>query len=160
MGKTWTTDLKPLRTNWIKEYLTKAPYIILVFKQTYGRKPDGTKKIHYYNEQSLSIAVGFLLAAIHVRQFHYYNFPNIAILENFEIPSHTSISDSKENLQYFNPLTVRFWDEWYAINNFYDHYITYSLVLNFQSKIFTLSSESDNMKSLSSWYDGLQAPFP
>ncbi|XP_044748463.1 iodotyrosine deiodinase 1 [Coccinella septempunctata] len=65
MGKTWTTDLKPLRTNWIKEYLTEAPYLILVFKQTYGMKPDGTKKIHYYNEQSLSIAVGFLLAAIH-----------------------------------------------------------------------------------------------
>lgn len=66
MGKKWTTDLKPLRTNWIKEYLTEAPYLILVFKQSYGLKPDGTKKNHYYNEQSLSIAVGFLLAAIHV----------------------------------------------------------------------------------------------
>ncbi|XP_045479893.1 iodotyrosine deiodinase 1 [Harmonia axyridis] len=65
MGKKWTTDLKPLRTNWIKEYLTEAPYLILVFKQSYGLKPDGTKKNHYYNEQSLSIAVGFLLAAIH-----------------------------------------------------------------------------------------------
>ncbi|KAK9870934.1 hypothetical protein WA026_009896 [Henosepilachna vigintioctopunctata] len=65
MGKTWTTDLKPLKTNWVKEYLTVAPYIILVFKQTHSFKSDGTKKIHYYNEQSLSIAVGFLLAAIH-----------------------------------------------------------------------------------------------
>ncbi|KAL3266365.1 hypothetical protein HHI36_010541 [Cryptolaemus montrouzieri] len=65
MSKTWTTDLKPLKTYWIKPYLTKAPYLILVFKQMYGVKSDGSKKLHYYNEQSLSIAVGFLLAAIH-----------------------------------------------------------------------------------------------
>lgn len=36
MSKQWTTDLKPLRTNHIKEYLSDAPYLILVFKQTYG----------------------------------------------------------------------------------------------------------------------------
>ncbi|XP_050311846.1 iodotyrosine deiodinase [Anthonomus grandis grandis] len=64
MGKVWTTDLKPLRTNWVKEYLTDAPYLILVFKQTYSLKPDGGKKIHYYNEQSVSLAAGILLAAI------------------------------------------------------------------------------------------------
>ncbi|ERL89011.1 iodotyrosine deiodinase 1 [Dendroctonus ponderosae] len=65
MGKVWTTDLQPLRTNWVKEYLTDAPYLILVFKQTYSLKPDGTKKLHYYNEQSVSISAGILLAAIH-----------------------------------------------------------------------------------------------
>ncbi|EEB18288.1 Iodotyrosine dehalogenase 1 precursor, putative [Pediculus humanus corporis] len=65
MGIQWTTDLKPLKTNWIKEYLTDAPYLILVFKQIYSYKNDGTKKIHYYNEISVSIAAGFLLAAIH-----------------------------------------------------------------------------------------------
>lgn len=67
MGKVWTNDLKPLRTNWIKEYLTEAPYLILVFKQMYSFREDGVKKLHYYNEQSVSIAVGILLAAIHVR---------------------------------------------------------------------------------------------
>ncbi|KAI4470551.1 nadph nitroreductase [Holotrichia oblita] len=65
MGKIWTTDLKPLRTNWIKEYLTEAPYLILVFKQLYSFRENGIKKLHYYNEQSVSIAVGILLAAIH-----------------------------------------------------------------------------------------------
>ncbi|KAL0274227.1 UNVERIFIED_CONTAM: hypothetical protein PYX00_006698 [Menopon gallinae] len=65
MGDQWTTDLKPLRTNWVKEYLTDAPYLILVFKQMYSFKDDGTKKIHYYNEMSVSIAAGFLLTAIH-----------------------------------------------------------------------------------------------
>lgn len=66
MGKVWTTDLNPLRTNWIKEYLTDAPYLILVFKQLYSFKSDGTKKLHYYNEQSVALAAGILLAAIQV----------------------------------------------------------------------------------------------
>lgn len=66
MGKVWTTDLKPLKTNWIKAYLTEAPYLILVFKQLYSFREDGQKKLHYYNEQSVSIAAGILLAAIHV----------------------------------------------------------------------------------------------
>ncbi|KAF4531878.1 hypothetical protein B566_EDAN000907 [Ephemera danica] len=65
MGPQWTTDLRPLRTNWIKEYLTEAPYLILLFKQLYSLKPDGSKKIHYYNEQSVSIAAGLLISAVH-----------------------------------------------------------------------------------------------
>lgn len=81
MGKVWTTDLKPLKTNWIKPYLTEAPYLILVFKQMYSFREDGQKKLHYYNEQSVSIAAGILLAAIHVsnadfmlRFVLYYSF--------------------------------------------------------------------------------------
>lgn len=66
MGKTWTTDLKPLRTNWIKEYLTTASHLILVFKQIYGKMPNGKKKTHYYHEISVSIACGILVAAIQV----------------------------------------------------------------------------------------------
>ncbi|GLV43890.1 Iodotyrosine deiodinase [Carabus blaptoides fortunei] len=65
MSKKWKTDLKPLRTNWIKEYLTEAPYLILVFKQMYSFTEDGQKKMHYYNEMSINIAVGMMLAAIH-----------------------------------------------------------------------------------------------
>nr|CAI5867853.1 unnamed protein product [Callosobruchus analis] len=65
MGKVWTTDLKPLKTNWIKEYLTEAPYLILIFKQIYSYRENGKKKLHYYNEQSVSISAGILLAAIH-----------------------------------------------------------------------------------------------
>jgi len=58
--------LKGLRTNWVKEYLTEAPYIILVFKQIYGFKEDNTKKNHYYNEISTAISGGLLLAAVQV----------------------------------------------------------------------------------------------
>lgn len=64
MGVKWTTDLSPLRTNWIKEYLTTAPYLILVFKQTYGILPNGKRKINYYHEMSVSIACGILITAI------------------------------------------------------------------------------------------------
>ncbi|KAJ7342046.1 hypothetical protein JRQ81_008452 [Phrynocephalus forsythii] len=64
MGDRWVNDLKRLRTNWVKEYLDTAPYLILIFKQVYGMFPDGRKKTHYYNEISVSIACGLLLAAL------------------------------------------------------------------------------------------------
>ncbi|XP_043250468.1 iodotyrosine deiodinase 1 [Colletes gigas] len=64
MGVKWTTDLLPLKTNWIKEYLTTAPYLLLIFKQTYGILPNGKRKVHYYNEISTSMACGILLTAI------------------------------------------------------------------------------------------------
>lgn len=44
-----------------------APYLVLIFKQTYGILPNGKKKTHYYNEISVSIACGILLAALQVK---------------------------------------------------------------------------------------------
>ncbi|XP_040919694.1 iodotyrosine deiodinase 1 [Toxotes jaculatrix] len=64
MGDKWVHDLAKLRTNWIKEYLDVAPYLVLIFKQTYGILPNGKKKTHYYNEISVSISCGILLAAL------------------------------------------------------------------------------------------------
>ncbi|EPQ19221.1 Iodotyrosine dehalogenase 1 [Myotis brandtii] len=64
MGQRWVTDLKKLRTNWIKEYLDTAPVLILIFKQVHGFTANGKKKVHYYNEISVSIACGILLAAL------------------------------------------------------------------------------------------------
>ncbi|XP_014249749.1 iodotyrosine deiodinase 1 [Cimex lectularius] len=66
MGDRWVSDLKPLKTNWEKEYLTTAPYLIMVFKQAYGFKENGQKKMHYYNEMSVAIASGILITAIHM----------------------------------------------------------------------------------------------
>lgn len=57
------------RTNWIKEYLDTAPVLILIFKQVHGFAANGKKKIHYYNEISVSIACGILLAALQVCQY-------------------------------------------------------------------------------------------
>uniref|UniRef100_A0A452T5Z0 Iodotyrosine deiodinase 1 n=1 Tax=Ursus maritimus TaxID=29073 RepID=A0A452T5Z0_URSMA len=66
MGRQWVTDLKKLRTNWIKEYLDTAPVLILIFKQVHGFAANGKRKVHYYNEISVSISCGILLAALQV----------------------------------------------------------------------------------------------
>ncbi|KAF5297427.1 hypothetical protein FQR65_LT01358 [Abscondita terminalis] len=64
MGKQWVNDLKFLRTFWVKEYITDAPYLILVFKKMYSIDNNGRKQLHYYSEQSVNIAAGMVLAAI------------------------------------------------------------------------------------------------
>lgn len=64
MSRQWTIDLRPLKTNHIKSYLTDAPYLIVIFKQVYGFTKSGKKKQHYYNEISVSIATGILLCAL------------------------------------------------------------------------------------------------
>ena len=61
MGNTWVNDLKKIGTDWNKEYLTEAPYVVLLFKQTYGTSEQGAKKTHYYNEISCSISAGKII---------------------------------------------------------------------------------------------------
>ena len=64
MPEGWKADLKPLGTDWKKPFLEEAPYLIVVFKQSYGIQ-DGEKIQHYYVSESVGIACGFLIAAIH-----------------------------------------------------------------------------------------------
>ncbi|XP_038220787.1 iodotyrosine deiodinase 1 [Zerene cesonia] len=64
MSRQWVTDLKPFATNANKPYLCDAPALILMFRQTHSIRDDGKKRMHYYNEISVAIAAGFLLAAI------------------------------------------------------------------------------------------------
>ncbi len=59
----WKTDLAPLGTDFVKEHLTVAPWVIVVFEQRYRLRPDGTKGKHYYVAESVGIAVGMLLSA-------------------------------------------------------------------------------------------------
>lgn len=65
MTPEWLDDLKPLQTDWKKPFLEIAPYLIVVFKKAYDILPDGTKKNNYYVNESVGLACGFLLAAIH-----------------------------------------------------------------------------------------------
>jgi len=60
----WLKDLEPFETNWRKPFLEKAPYLIVVFKKQYDLNRDKRKKNYYVNE-SVGIAVGFLLSALH-----------------------------------------------------------------------------------------------
>jgi iodotyrosine deiodinase len=57
--------VEPIGTDWTKPHVTDAPYVIVVFEQAYGLEPDGSKRKHYYVRESVGIAVGFLLAALH-----------------------------------------------------------------------------------------------
>ena len=61
----WLGALEPFGTDWHKEFLENAPYLIAVFRMDYGL--DGERKIkHYYVQESVGIACGFLLAALHL----------------------------------------------------------------------------------------------
>jgi nitroreductase len=65
----WLEALAPFGTDWHKEFLEIAPWLIVVFRQAYGlaAAPDGSARQikHYYTMESVGIAVGFLLAALH-----------------------------------------------------------------------------------------------
>lgn len=65
----WLQALAPLGTDWHKEFLEIAPYLIVVFKIDYGVEstPDGGERRikHYYVNESVGIACGMLLAALH-----------------------------------------------------------------------------------------------
>ena len=65
----WLEALAPLGTDWHKAFLEIAPYLIVVFRQDYGleRGPDGAERKvkHYYVQESVGIACGFLIAALH-----------------------------------------------------------------------------------------------
>ena len=62
--QSWLDDLNKFGTDWNKEFLEIAPYIIVVFKQIYDLN-NGQKYKNYYVNESVGIACGFLLAAIH-----------------------------------------------------------------------------------------------
>ena len=64
MSESWKEDLKAMGTTHIKEFLEVAPYIIVVFKKVYDLDKDEIKNNYYVNE-SVGIAVGFLITAIH-----------------------------------------------------------------------------------------------
>jgi nitroreductase len=76
MPDEWLRALAPLGTDWHKEFLEIAPWLIVVFRQDYGlkREPDpavggaggAERKVkHYYVQESVGIACGFLIAALH-----------------------------------------------------------------------------------------------
>jgi nitroreductase len=64
MSDRWLKDLEPFGTDHIKPFLEVAPWLIIVMKRSY-ELVDGEKKNNYYATESVGIATGFLLAAIH-----------------------------------------------------------------------------------------------
>jgi iodotyrosine deiodinase len=64
-GPEYLSAIRPIGTDWVKPHLTDAPYLIAVFEQAWSRDEQGEKRKHYYVRESVGIAVGFLLAALH-----------------------------------------------------------------------------------------------
>jgi len=60
----WLQALEQVGTDWRKPHIEDAPYVIVVFEQVYGLE-GGKKHKNYYAKESVGIAVGFLLAALH-----------------------------------------------------------------------------------------------
>lgn len=65
MSEEWLQDLAQFDTNWEKEFLEIAPWLIVVFKKSYDLEGT-TKRKNYYVNESVGIACGFLLSAIHM----------------------------------------------------------------------------------------------
>jgi len=61
----WKEDLEPLGTDWRKPFLETVPWIVVVFEQRYGTRPDGSRQHHYYVKESVGIACGMFIDALH-----------------------------------------------------------------------------------------------
>ena len=64
-GDEWLKALEPIGTNASKPHLDIAPWLIVVFAQRWGQLYDGRRRKNYYVPESVGIATGFLLAALH-----------------------------------------------------------------------------------------------
>ncbi len=62
----WLEALEPFDTDAYKPYLETAPVLIAIFAQSYGLDADGERVKHYYVQESIGIATGFLIAALHL----------------------------------------------------------------------------------------------
>ena len=65
MSDRWKKDLAPLGTDMHKPFLEIAPWLIVVFKKAYDYTPQGEKHNNYYVNESVGIACGMLISAIH-----------------------------------------------------------------------------------------------
>lgn len=65
MNDEWQRALGPLGTDEHKEFLDAAPWLVVLFEQRFGVNPDGSRRHHYYVKESVGIAAGMFITAIH-----------------------------------------------------------------------------------------------
>ncbi len=65
MPDEWLEALRPLGTDWRKPFLETAPWIVVVFAEAHGINRDGTRRKNYYVAESVGIACGLFITAIH-----------------------------------------------------------------------------------------------
>jgi iodotyrosine deiodinase len=66
MPDEWLEALAPLGTDEHKPHLTDAPWLVVLFRQAYGVRADGSRRTHYYTQESCGITAGFFIAALHL----------------------------------------------------------------------------------------------
>ena len=64
MTDEWREALHPLGTDHVKEHMTDAPWIVVLFAEKYGLRADGTQRKNYYVDESVGIAAGLFITAI------------------------------------------------------------------------------------------------
>lgn len=65
MSDRWLQDLRPFATDWHKPFLEKAPWLVILFKRVYETNEAGEKQNNYYVNESVGIAAGMFITAIH-----------------------------------------------------------------------------------------------
>jgi len=65
MSEEWLKDLEPLGTDAVKEFIDVAPWIVVVLKRAFDWEEHGKKHQNYYVNESVGLAVGFFLMAVH-----------------------------------------------------------------------------------------------
>ena len=65
MSEEWLEALEPMGTNWQKPYLEKVPWIVVAFEELHRVAEDGSKIKNYYVKESVGIACGLFVAALH-----------------------------------------------------------------------------------------------
>jgi nitroreductase len=65
MSQEWLKDLKPMGTDWNKPFIETAPWLIVAFRKIYDMDEKGMKTNNYYVTESIGLACGMLLLAIH-----------------------------------------------------------------------------------------------
>ena len=65
MNAEWQETLAPIGTDWHKEFLEVAPWIVVLFEQRYEQRADGERRKNYYVKESCGIAAGLFIASLH-----------------------------------------------------------------------------------------------
>lgn len=65
MPDEWLEALAPLGTTWEKPFLETVPWLVVAFEELYGFHPDGRKRKNYYVRESVGLACGLFIAALH-----------------------------------------------------------------------------------------------
>lgn len=65
MPADWRDAIRPMGTNWQKPFLETVPWIVVLFVQTHGWNEDGSRRKHYYARESVGLAGGLFIAALH-----------------------------------------------------------------------------------------------